>query len=237
MDTSQVIAATFIPIMHEIVASAGAHGTIVPNGGIEVPYGDTQTFRILPDDGYRVAQVLVDGAEVSDLSSYSFETVETDHAIDVAFEPNRNVLTATASAHGIIEPSGTIVAGTGEDVAFKITPDGHYHIQSVVVDGASVGAVSAYAFEDITSDHVISANFGIDMYTVSATASSGGTIDPDGSWLVSYGHAVTFRVTPASGSHIADVEVDGTSVGPVKAYTLDNIDHDHIVRATFAPNG
>ena len=41
-----------------------------------------------------------------------------------------------------------------------ITANGGYAIAGVLVDGTSVGAVSAYIFHNVTSNHTISASFG-----------------------------------------------------------------------------
>ncbi|MEW5765846.1 MAG: hypothetical protein AB1824_12815, partial [Acidobacteriota bacterium] len=42
--------------------------------------------------------------------------------------------------------------------------------------------------------------------------------------------------TPDSGFHVADVLVDGVSVGPVASYTFTNVQADHTIAASFAPD-
>ena len=44
-------------------------------------------------------------------------------------------------------------------VIFTILPDEGYEIESVLVDGKSVGAVSEYKFENLSANHTISATF------------------------------------------------------------------------------
>jgi len=39
-----------------------------------------------------------------------------------------------------------VIVTYGSDQKFDIPPDAHYHILDVLVDGASVGAVSTYTF-------------------------------------------------------------------------------------------
>ena len=46
-----------------------------------------------------------------------------------------------------------------ESATFSIQASSGYEIKNVLVDGASVGAVSTYTFNNVTSDHSISAEF------------------------------------------------------------------------------
>jgi hypothetical protein len=47
----------------------------------------------------------------------------------------------------------------GADQTFTITPDTDYQVTDVLVDGLSVGAVTSYAFTNVTADHSIAASF------------------------------------------------------------------------------
>jgi hypothetical protein len=69
----------------EIVASAGAGGSINPVGTVSVSYGSDQAFTITPDAGYQVADVLVDGASAGVVTNYTFTSVKVDHTIVVSF--------------------------------------------------------------------------------------------------------------------------------------------------------
>lgn len=70
-----------------IVASAGAGGTITPNGVVSVPYGLDQTFNIAVTTGSGVDDVLVDGVSVGAILSYTFVNVMENHTISVTFLP------------------------------------------------------------------------------------------------------------------------------------------------------
>lgn len=67
-----------------VTASAGANGTISPDGAYPATEGDVITFTITPDGGYNVADVLVDGMSVGAVSSYDL-TVTGDNTIDASF--------------------------------------------------------------------------------------------------------------------------------------------------------
>jgi hypothetical protein len=50
------------------------------------------------------------------------------------------------------------------------------------------------------------------------------------------GSSAYFAITPATGYHVADVLVDGASVGAVGGYTFTNVIANHAISATFAIN-
>ena len=78
-------------------------------------------------------------------------------------------------------------------------------VYAVLVDAASVGAVTTYTFNNVTANHTISASFAINAYTITASAGADGNIDPTGAVTVNYGASQTFTITPNTGYHVADV--------------------------------
>lgn len=69
-----------------ITTSAGEGGTISPNGDVSVAKGLDQTFTITANEGYTIADVLVDGASVGPVDSYTFEAVTENHTIAASFK-------------------------------------------------------------------------------------------------------------------------------------------------------
>jgi len=69
-----------------ITASANTGGTITPSGTITVNYGDSKTFTITPNSGYKIKDVLVDGGSVGSVSSYTFQNITSSHTIEATFE-------------------------------------------------------------------------------------------------------------------------------------------------------
>jgi len=68
-----------------IVASAGPGGHISPSGTISVVNGANETFAMVPDAGYHVADVVVDGNSLGARTSYTFTKVAEAHTISVSF--------------------------------------------------------------------------------------------------------------------------------------------------------
>jgi len=97
---------------------------------------------------------------------YTFSNISSDHTIQASFAPSsmQFVITATAGKGGTISPSGDVIVNYGSSQTFTITPDPNYHILDVLVDDVSVGRVSTYTFENITSYHTIEAVFRHDYF-------------------------------------------------------------------------
>ena len=73
-------------------------------------------------------------------------------------------------------------------------------------------------------------------FTVNASVEGeGGTITPNGATTVTEGNDVTFKITPDKTHKVADVLVDGESVGAVTSYTLKDVKKDATIVAKFAP--
>ncbi len=71
----------------------------------------------------------------------------------------RYVLTATAGEGGTIDPAGAVRVRRGADQSYAIRPEAGFEVANVLVDGASVGAVTAYTFENVAAAHTIQAIF------------------------------------------------------------------------------
>ena len=70
-------------------------------------------------------------------------------------------------------------------------------------------------------------------YTIKAAAGSGGSISPSGSVSVREGRDQTFTITPDKGYAVANVKIDGKSIGAVKSYTFENVSRTHTIEVIF----
>ena len=229
--------------VYTLTASAGNGGSITPSGALVVSQGLSQTYAIAAASGYKIAGVTVDGASVGAVSSYSFSNVAANHTINASFAANSAgyTITASAGAGGTISASGAVAASAGTSPTFTVTPNAGYYVVSVVVDGTTVvsnipsGGYS-YTFSNVSANHTISATFAIRYFWITPSAGSGGTISPAAVARVMYNTSQAVTITPNSGYHVADVQVDGASVGAVSLYTFNNVAADHTIAATFSVN-
>lgn len=115
------------------------------------------------------------------VTSSSIVSTESDHTLYAGWQANTHTITASAGTGGSISPSGTIEVNHGSTQTYTIATNSGYGISDVLVDGISVGAVTSYTFEGISSAHTISVSFvlvedtsfgytgGVQTYTVPVT--------------------------------------------------------------------
>ena len=70
-------------------------------------------------------------------------------------------------------------------------------------------------------------------FTITASAGANGSISPSGPVSVTYGNSQTFTMTPNSGYEVADVKVDGASVGARTSYTFTGVTANRTIDAQF----
>ena len=75
-----------------ITATAGANGTISPQGNITADKGKDYEFTFKPNNGYQVSKVYIDGYEMkTENNKYTFKAVDANHTISVTFEQARKI--------------------------------------------------------------------------------------------------------------------------------------------------
>jgi hypothetical protein len=233
------ISASFAINTYTITASAGAGGYISPTGSVSVNYGGSQSFTFTPNTGYQIADVLVNGTSVFSSvvdGQYTISDVTGDTTISASFAINTYTIMVNAGANGQITP-GTSSVNYGDTPTYIITPVTGYHIASITVNGQTVSINAPkgqnYQFSPVTSDGSITATFAIDTFAIITSAGSNGAISPSGTISVNYGNDQTFIITPVNGYHIANVIVDGSSIGTVTSYMFTSVIADHTISATF----
>jgi len=90
---NQTISATFAPVTsYTIIATAGRNGRISPSGSVSVRPGASQTFKITPNSGYRIASVLINGTPLTGVlsTSFTFTDVIFNETISVTFTSLKN---------------------------------------------------------------------------------------------------------------------------------------------------
>ena len=65
---------------------ANQGGNIVPSGDKVIQEGSSVTYNIVPQDGYKIAAVLVDGKNIGAVANYTFNNVRGAHTITASFD-------------------------------------------------------------------------------------------------------------------------------------------------------
>lgn len=230
---NHAIRAVFSVNTYAISAVVDGSGSISPSSSVSVAHGNSQPYTITAAPGSCVADVRVDGQSVGSINNYTFNNVTSTHSIRAVFESNQYIITATGGSNGSISPSGQTTVVKGESRTFTIIPNSGYHIADVEVDGVSVGALGAYSFTGVVSNHTLSATFAADIYTIQASSGQGGTISPSGHVSVVRGGDRLFSVTADQGYVIDDLIVDDVSLGAQSSHQFTQVATHHTIQALF----
>jgi translation elongation factor P/translation initiation factor 5A len=242
LNGNRSLVANFEPIQYTITATAGANGSISPNGSVSVNHGANQTFTFNPTNGYQIDAVKVDGNVVNvSGNTYTFTNVQANHSIEVSFKvipPTTYTITATAGANGSISPNGSVSVNHGANQTFTFNPATGYQIAQVKVDGNVVNVSgNTYTFTNVQANHTIEVSFKVippTQYTITATAGANGSISPNGAVSVNAGENKTFTFTPNSGYQVVIVKVDGNVVNVSgNTYTFTNVQSNHSIEVSF----
>ncbi len=232
MDTDKHIIVHFAINTYTLLYNAGENGSLTGETQQVVEHGaDGSPVEAIPDEGYHFAQ-WSDGVEENPRTDTK---VTADLEVTAEFTVNTYQITSSSNDGGIVDPEGNIVVTHGEDKTFVVIPEDEngYNIHDVLIDGESQGVITSHTFESVTQNHTIEAIFELKTYVITASASEGGSIDPEGDIVVDHGESQLFTITPDEGYDILDVLIDGESVGAVEDYEFNGVTHSHTISAEF----
>ncbi len=249
LTTNHIIYAKFRPTKVWITHEVGTGGKLLDGGVPAVPYqidylGSTHAYEVVPDPGYHVNISNTRWTETDSLSALdsdiSGESIiipsrkaTANMTLQLTFDEGSYRISARAEEGGIIDPSGNLTRGYGDELSFTITPFAGYELATVMDNGVSKGAVSPYNIT-VTEDHDIVANFRTDVLTITAVAGQGGKIEPNGTVNVTYNDSQCFNITANANYYITNVTVDGVNTGNLSRYCFENVTKDHNITAGFS---
>jgi len=230
-------------------------GAVEVSGELAVP-GDSVTVELTPEEGYLPGEITVtgpDGTSVEAIDNgdgtHTFIMPDGPVRIDVSFteDPVKEIR--------LIQPENAKVeadvtrAEEGDTVTVTVTPDKGYDFDSITVTDSEGNEITVndlgsgrYSFvmpnDDVNVSVSVLKNRNGDiilprLFRLTASAGEGGSITPAGDLLIAYGASRTFRITAEEGYEIADVLVNGVSVGAVSRWTVKGAAADTTVKAVF----
>ena len=175
------VTATFVINTYTITVTQGAHGLITP-GTITVDYGADQGFTIIPDPGYHIFDVAVDGVSQGAVLTYTFNHVEADHTITASF------------AHDVYTPFSIISNSTITELAFNST--------SQILSFTASGPSGSTGFANVTISKTLMSDISALQVYLDDSEIGYSSDDLDDSWLIyfTYSHS-THKIVMDFSSH------------------------------------
>ena len=184
-------------------------------------------------------------ATYTPVDTTNYKTI-TDIDIKVNVKDKFNVITSVNGGNGTITPSKIgVIEGTKEEITF--TPNSGYVVSKVMVNGVEKTSevrnnkIEITVTEEMTVEVTYKRKYTgggggsttTTKYKITVTEGKNGSITPNGVVKVEKGEDQTFKIKAEKGYEIADVLVDGKSVGAVAKYTFKNVKAKHTIEATF----
>lgn len=216
----------------------GGPGTITPS--VTLKAGSSHTVSWEAAEGWKVKQVLVDGAVRSDLvtrSSMAFLSVDADHRIEVQLEQIRWKVTVTHEGAGTAGPSAEVLQGADHTVTWA--PTSGAKVASVEIDGVNRPDLledGSFTFANLQGDHTVHVVFEQDppparLFQISVVL-EGGPGKTSGTGSVPEGSDCLTTWKPAEGYRVTSVTVDGVErpdLIDAGQLSFAAVDHDHKV--------
>jgi hypothetical protein len=260
--------ATFAVSTHTLTLKSNDHGSVsydgttVTNGSksIAVNDGTNITISVVPNNGYLIKKVTVNGTDVTNQiqnEKYTIKDFMEDTTVEVTFEAIVFTLALTSTGNGSISYNGSAVSNGskdfnvtyGTDVVIKITPNSGYRLKQLLVDGYDVSSkvsnnqytmkMNGYTNVKATFEAIPATN-----YILTLKSNGNGSISYYGTSVssgsksieVTEGTNATITITPNNGYRLSKLLVNNSDVTANvqnNQYTVQNIKSNTTVEASF----
>jgi hypothetical protein len=233
MNNSHTLQAVFAET-HTLIISASEGGTTDPIPETYI-YDDPTNVSVqaLPSVNYFLDHWTYDGENVGSQNPITVY-VGSSHHLHAVFSLINYTLTITTSAGGTTDPTpGIYLCINGTIANVTAMSDTYYVFEHWLLDDNNVGSASPYSVL-MDSNHTLHAVFVPINYTLTITATAGGTTSPAlGSQAYNAGINVSVTAIPDVYYSFDHWELDGVDVGSENPYSV-LMDNDHVLHAVFA---
>ena len=233
MDDDHTLHAVFSLINYTLTITATAGGTTDPAPDTYVyASGSSVIVTATPDINYKFIHWEIDGSNVTDNPITIL--MDKDYTLHAVFQLLTYRLTILGSTGGTTDPvSGNYVYVNGTLASVTAIPDVYYLFDYWKLDGNPAGSDNPISVLMI-DDHTLQPLFKPRNYTLTITATAGGTTDPTpGTYTYSAGTTVEVTAIPDAGYRFDHWVLDGSPAGSDNPINV-LMNSDHNLEAVFA---
>lgn len=242
-----------------VSVSANTGGTVkLDNAEVsskEYDEGSNAALSVVPNTGYQIASVSINGTDqtISNVNSFSTSINNIDAAVNVAvmFVKVYTITVSYDSDKGatVTDPAcagGSVTVNTGTEVSITATPKVNYRVSKVAINGVDS------SFDDNTydnsnpytntltadKDYTVEITFAPLIYNITAVDSTNGSVRID-SAKVDYDGSTKVYIIPNAGYTVSSVLLNGTEIDVEQPddetifFEIDNITSDQEVEVAF----
>ena len=177
-----------------------------------VDVGNSTNITVTPSTGYKYKSISCTNADASYNTGNNTLTL-TNIIDDVSCTVTNEIITynvgVTASTGGTVSGSSSKTVNYNGSTTFTVIPSTGYQYSSVSCPSGITGSYSTstntLTVSGVKASGTCKVNFTAITYTVTAAASTGGTVSGSSSKTVNYNGSTTFTVTPNTGYQYSSV--------------------------------
>ena len=177
-----------------------------------VDVGNSTSIVVKPNTGYKYKSVSCTNAEASyntGNNTLTLTNITDDVSCTVTNEIIKYNVTAKASTGGTVSGTSSKTVNYNGSTTFTVTPNTGYQYSSVSCPSGITGSYSTstntLTVSNVKASGTCTVNFSIKKFTVTAKASTGGTVSGTSSKTVNYNGSTTFTVKPNTGYKYSSV--------------------------------
>jgi len=232
MDSNHTLHASFTLLTYDLTLSATAGGTTDPTPGTYThTNGTVESVTATPNINHKFEYWVLDAANAGSDNPIDI-LMDSDHDLQAVFTELSYQLTIAVSTDGTTDPEpGNYTYVNGTVVSVTAIPDANYVFDHWELDETNIGTNNP---TDVLMDanHTLLAVFTSYTYTLTITATAGGSTDPTlGSYNYSAGSSATVVANPNS-NYLFDywlLDEEETNENPITV----QMDANHTLHAVF----
>ena len=232
INARKAIYGTSPAINYTLAITTTAGGTTNPAPGNHTyTEGQNVPAQAIPDTGYGLDHWELDEVNVGSANPYSV-LMSNNHTLHAVFVLGYTLIITTTTGGATSPSPGSYPYNIGTSVPVTATPDTHYIFDHWKLDGVNNGSANP-CWVLMDNNHTLHAVFVQINYTLTITATAGGTTDLEpGIYTYPAGSDILVIAIPDTDYVLDYWELDGTNVGSTNPITV-TIDADHALHAIF----
>ena len=245
-----------LDVEYNIYAQVQGKSQISPSSQI-LTYPEDATFSIDLADGYEIADVTIDGKQVTEE-----ELEEIKASLSIPFSIDKYAYRSQnkqSEDHTIVLHVSPLTYNITFDINYSDEEQSYQFDTDQTIQLPPAPQRRGYTFEGwYTEEECVNqftlttmpaqdvklfAKWSIIVYTVNTKTNEGGQITPSGNSGVEFGNSITYNFNPNVGYHVESICVDGVylnnqslSQAVLYGLTIDNVEENHSIDVKFAIN-
>ena len=232
INARKAIYGNFPAVNYTLTITTATGGTTnPPPGNYTYSQGQNIPVQAIPNSGYGLDHWELDGINVGSANPYSV-LMDNNHTLQAVFVL-RYWLTITTTTGGTTNPSpGSYFYNVGTNVSVTARPDIYYIFDRWELDGVNIGSTNPYPVL-MDNNHTLQAVFAQINYTLTITATAGGTTSPvPDIYTYAAGSSIQITAIPNTDYTLDYWELDGINIGTTNPISL-TMDRNYTLQAVF----